>query len=71
MPMNGGLALFLAALAIACMIVLTDFSFGGLIVIGPSAAASLARRNLLSVTILTAFVALSLENVHEQGGNWP
>jgi hypothetical protein len=56
-------ALFLAALAIACMIFLTEFSFGGLMVVDPSAAASLARLNLLSVTTLTAFVALSLANV--------
>ena len=57
------LALALAGLAIACMIVLTEFSFGGLMVVGPSAAASLARLNLLSATTLTAFVALSLANV--------
>lgn len=61
-------ALFLAGLAIACMIVLTEFSFGGLIVVGPSAAASLARLNLLSVTILTAFVALSLEKIQISPG---
>jgi hypothetical protein len=54
------LALFLAGLAILCMIILTEFPFGGLIVVGPGAAASLARLNLLSVTILTAFVALNL-----------
>jgi hypothetical protein len=56
------LALVLAGLAIACMILLMEFSFAGLMVVGPSAAASLARLNLLSVTILTAFVALSLAN---------
>jgi hypothetical protein len=57
------LALFLAGLAIACMIILTESSFGSLIVVGPAAAASLARLNLLSVTMLTAFVALNLANI--------
>ena len=56
------LALPLAGLAIACMIVLTEFSFSGLMYVEPTAAASLARLNLLSGTILTAFVALSLAN---------
>jgi hypothetical protein len=65
------LALLLAGLAIACMIILTEVSFSGLMVVSPSGAASLARLNLLSVTTLTAFVAFSLANVHEQGGNRP
>jgi hypothetical protein len=57
------LALFLAGLAIACMIFLTEIPFTGLLVVGPIATASLARLNLLSSTTLTAFVALSLADL--------
>jgi hypothetical protein len=57
------LALFLAGLAIVCMIILTEFPFGGLIVVASGPVASLARLNLLSVTILTAFVASNLAGI--------
>lgn len=54
--------LLLAGLAIACISVLTEVSFDGLMVLSPSALASLARLNVLSATTLTAFVALTLAN---------
>jgi hypothetical protein len=56
------LALVLAGLAVACMIFLTEFPFGGLIEVGAMAAASLARLNLLSATMLTAFIASGLSD---------
>jgi hypothetical protein len=64
------LGLVLAGLAIACMIFLTEFSFGGLIDLSAMAAASLARINLLSATILTAFIASGLADalVSSAGG---
>ena len=68
------LGLVLAGLAIACMIFLTEFSFGGLIDVGAMAAASLARLNLLSTTMLTAFIASGLANAlassEQQDSSW-
>jgi hypothetical protein len=59
-PNDRSLALLLAGSAIACLILLTEFSLPGLMALPLTAATMLAHLNLISVATLTAFVALTL-----------
>lgn len=54
------LAILLAGMAIACLILLTEFSLPGLMALPPNAPEALTRLNVFSVATLTAFVAFAL-----------
>jgi hypothetical protein len=62
-PDENWLAPLVMGLAIGSLILLTEFRFGGLMVVSSDAAAALTRLNVVSVATLTGLVSLRLINI--------